>query len=376
MADTDWVGKLSGAAGEAKARYQDETAKLNHAVKRSDSIILSPRDILTGEWDAARTLETTLGGIQRHITKEDLAAFSQNIDTVKQRHTLEGIKAQQIIDLSDALDRKRTSSSYKLGKKTIAPITQASPVLASGQVIRFITNAGGSTPGITRHHVVVEFVKLNAFASAAKRGDKDTTIRAFTQKTAKDLVKSPLKFYCDCERHKYWYCYIATIGNFALGKPYGLLQHGYPKITNPTLDGIACKHVIRVMREITTSPHVQSYLAKHLEKITLSHKKQGTTQQSQKDAEILARTQANRPDHTVQTTDEKKAAAADAKAARAAKAKQAITKLAAKAPVPERKTPKLKQAEAAADKVAALRAALAQFNLEPTQEQINAVLKG
>lgn len=331
MADTAWLGKLSGAVGEGKQRLKNEAEKLKDAVNHPKSILLRPKDILTGKWDAARTLTTTMGGEKagRAITRDDLVAFKKNIETVAAAHKLDGIKAQQVIDLSDALDRQRTSSSYKVGNKTIKPITQASPVLANGGIVRFLTNAGGSTPGVTRHHVVVDFVRLTQIAASAKGGVDDTTIRAFAKTAAKELVKSPLKFYCDCERHKYWYCYIATIGGFAVGRPYGLLQDGYPKITNPNLEGIACKHVIRVMREITASPHVQSYLARHLEKIILNHTKQGQTKQGQKDAENLAKSQAGRTDHAVQTSGQKKAE----------RGADTLRKLAQKIPAPGKASP-------------------------------------
>jgi len=371
MAELEWLGAITGAASEAKDRLRNEKAKLKEANARADSIILSPKDILSGEWDAARTLETTIGGKQRAITNADLVAFSKNIKTVQAKHTLKGIKAQQVIDLSKSIDRERTSKIYQSGGKEIKPIRHASPVQASGDIVRFVTNAGGSTPGVNWHNVVVEFVQLSELASAATRGSKNISPTLFAKKITKTLINTPLKFYCDCGRHKFWFSYIATIGGFAVKPPYGMLQHGYPKITNPQLQGVACKHVIRVMHEILVSGQVQGYLSRHLEKMLLNQAKTAQTRQTQKDAEILAKSQKNRKDHAVLTSAEKKAAEADKKAERT---KKAIAKAATQAPKPERKTPASKLVEKAPDPHSALRAILRSMGVEnPTQEQLDAI---
>ncbi|EPA1084307.1 phage tail protein, partial [Escherichia coli] len=57
-------------------------------------------------------------------------------------------------------------------------------------------------------------------------------------------------FDCDCGRHQYWYRYIATAGNFALAPP---KEYAFPKIRNPNLKGIACKHVIHAMTRLQSA---------------------------------------------------------------------------------------------------------------------------
>lgn len=51
-------------------------------------------------------------------------------------------------------------------------------------------------------------------------------------------------------RHQYWYRYIATAGNFALAPP---KEYAYPKIKNPKLRGVACKHVIHALTRLQSS---------------------------------------------------------------------------------------------------------------------------
>ncbi len=60
------------------------------------------------------------------------------------------------------------------------------------------------------------------------------------------LTKSYLKFDCDCGRHRFWYRYISTIGGFNAGRD----ETGFPKIRNPQLTGVACKHVLRTLTAI------------------------------------------------------------------------------------------------------------------------------
>ena len=64
--------KISGSKGEAKARA---TADQNR--RDSSPNILNPHEV-RGEYDANRMLETTLGGIKRVMTSDDLAAFRRN----------------------------------------------------------------------------------------------------------------------------------------------------------------------------------------------------------------------------------------------------------------------------------------------------------
>lgn len=82
------------------------------------------------------------------------------------------------------------------------------------------------------------------------------------KKAAKAACAGRLSFDCDCGRHQYWYRYIATIGNFQIKPP---AEFSFPKIRNPELAGVACKHVLRSLRMLQT-PSVQNILAVQMEK--------------------------------------------------------------------------------------------------------------
>ncbi|MCV5390784.1 phage tail protein, partial [Escherichia coli] len=51
-----------------------------------------------------------------------------------------------------------------------------------------------------------------------------------------------ISFDCDCGRHQYWYRYLATMGNYCIAPP---KEFAFPKIRNPELSGVACKHVLK-----------------------------------------------------------------------------------------------------------------------------------
>ncbi|WP_052700091.1 hypothetical protein [Methylocucumis oryzae] len=283
MADTDWLGRLTGAADEAKQRFKSDAEQRRQAAKEPRSIILNQKDVLTGNWDASKVLFTTIGGVLRPITLEDLRTFKYNIGVVKSQFK-KGITAKQVIDLSWHDDRKRASEEIK----------QAVPLSFSNGIVKFITNAGGTTPGVTRHHVVVEFLGYSVEAASGNTTAKQSANR---------LKNGRLKFDCDCGRHRYWFRYIATIGGYNAGRK----ETGYPKIRNPKLGGIACKHVLRVMAEIDNGPMILSFLTKAMEKAKASDEANAAARFNQKDAENLAKGQAKRADSTIKTSDQKKA---------------------------------------------------------------------
>lgn len=72
-------------------------------------------------------------------------------------------------------------------------------------------------------------------------------------------------------------------------------ETGFPKIRNPNLVGVACKHVLRVMSEIEGGNAVQAFLARAIEKGRKNGDGAGHIRQLQKEAERLADKQAKRP---------------------------------------------------------------------------------
>lgn len=296
----DWLGNLSGAVKDAKDRYKSEEA----IRKASKPKLLTPNDIITGKWDASRTLQTTLGGVLRNITADDLAAFKANQKTVADKYE-KGITAQQVINHSLQVDRDRANKEIRM----------AVPSSFVNGTLRFITNAGGTTKGVHRHFVTVEFIK---WGSESASSDKNARQSAFA------IKKSPLKISCDCRRWRFWYTYLASIGGFNAG----LNESAFPKVRNPNLSGVACKHILRVMHEVINGGSVVNFLTNHMEKSKAHDKNKAQTRNKQKEAEKLAKRQNKRTkshELKVKESVEKKVAVEKAKAA-AAKAKLNLPK--------------------------------------------------
>lgn len=273
MAD---IGKLAGAAAEAKQLAQDDATRRIGAPR-----ILTPSSLRGNNIDATTVLTTTLGtdGGKRPLTADDLAAFRQNVRVLGQRFK-GGITARQVIDMSHMIDRKRAREEI-----TVAVPASARGVKAGGKVdrleVRFITNASKKY-GASRHHVLVEFMGYStAVASGAMTAVKAAAL----------MRKQQLRFDCDCGRHTYWYRYVATVGNYHAGRP----ENGYPKIRNPNLVGVACKHVLRVMAEIEGAGLVLSFLQRAIEKGRSSESGAGSIRANQKEADAQAAKQSARP---------------------------------------------------------------------------------
>lgn len=219
-------------ASDQKTRQRADQTRRDNAEKAAKPVFLRPND-LSGDYDFNRALMTTLGGKARVITDDDLKAFARNIDVVKARYS-QGITPQQIIDWSLTEDRERANKEIPL----------CAPFSRKEGVQRFMTNASKGSP-VVNHYVTVEFLNFN---------DLVTQPRKVGLKLSREqLAKGAVKFDCDCGRHTFWFRYLATIGKYAHGRQ----ENGFPKIRNPQLQGVACKHVLRVMQFINSPLGVQ-----------------------------------------------------------------------------------------------------------------------
>jgi hypothetical protein len=133
-----------------------------------------------------------------------------------------------------------------------------------------------------RHHVTVEFMGYPVAVSGPEKS---------AAKAALLMRRQNVRFDCDCGRHTYWYRYLATIGNYNAGRA----ESGYPKIRNPNLAGMACKHVLRVMTEIEAGAYVASFLTRAVEKGRASDDASGNIRARQKQNDQQAEKQAARP---------------------------------------------------------------------------------
>jgi len=266
------VGRIHGHVTESKDIYGFDVRQRGNAKG-----ILSPDNI--GENVAVGELFTTLGGKPRVITTEDLKQFRNRIGQLKRRSTLQkmkgGIRVAQIIKLSDKSPNMFGGvAEYGDIERSNAQIKKAVPASSNKGLMRFITNAGGTTPNVTRHHVNIRFMSYGQAVSMP--ADKPNS-----RKIAKWLANEPIRFECDCGRHKYWFRYIAGVGGWGEGR----IETGFPKIRNPKLMGVACKHVLRVARELMTSRNVHN----HIDKMIRSDK--GMTRTKQAEAKKLQKSQ-------------------------------------------------------------------------------------
>lgn len=225
-----------GLHKESKAVRQNDKTQRRQAEKEEKQggkpKFLRPSDV-AGEYDFQRALTTTLGGVKRFITAEDLKIFAQNIKTLQQNYK-GGISPQQVINLSLDIDIQRANKQ----------ITYAMPRSRKDDVVHFLVDASGEH-GAMHHFVNVQFLGFDG-------------VRLYPGKITPHQVKNRLaggnvRFECDCGRYKYWYRYLNTIAGTNLGRK----ETAFPKIRNPNLAGVACKHILRTMQWIKSPQGVQ-----------------------------------------------------------------------------------------------------------------------
>lgn len=245
------------AFAEREIEYDDRGRKIPRPM------FLRPEDIAKGkEYDVEKVLFTTLGQQKgdrpRRITTDDILAFQDNILLLKDQYK-KGITVQNIINLSLQDDIDRANEQIYL----------AVPISRKSGLVHFLTNAGPNSK-VQNHHVEVEFSNFNSVVFDIKKEAISTVQNR--------LANGKIRFECDCERHTFWYRYMATIGGYGLGRHEG----GFPKVRNPHLSGVACKHVLRVVKWITSPAGIQ-YLKKQVE---ADRKKQVGARYKLSDAQI------------------------------------------------------------------------------------------
>ncbi len=110
-----------------------------------------------------------------------------------------------------------------------------------------MTNAGPKSD-VQRHYVTVRMLNFEAAVVSA----------AAPQKIIKEVVTGPCAVSCDCGRWRFWYSYMATIGGYNANPNHR--ESAFPKIRNPNLHGLACKHILRVMTNLTQSASLKQYV--------------------------------------------------------------------------------------------------------------------
>jgi len=312
-----WFGKVKGHVGEAKGRLTADARQRAQAEKQgSKSVILTDRELRSG-LDAGKVLFTTLNGGVTPITANELATFRHNMQLAKRQAGFKGggITARQVIDLASAKPLRYASDQPGGAQSDIdkakREITTAIPVSTRDDEVRFITNAGKDSKA-GRHHVTIRFMEFrNAVDAVVAAGDDPKA----PHRAADKMRKGALKFDCTCERHRYFLRYVATIGGFNAGRD----ETGFPKIRNPNLKGVACKHVLRAMTELESSGMALSFLEQHLARQVSAYKGRMQARQKEAEATLAAKKRPTR----IKTSEERKAEAQRARdrreTARAAK---------------------------------------------------------
>lgn len=249
---------LPGRTVRAQSReaFAAEIAKRRRDQENPANTLLNP-DEVAGDYMLERGLMTTLRSgsrenprAMRPITYDDLKEFQHNVaalrKTAAKAKMLGGIKAKQVIDKSWSEDRQRAHAQIHLANPTHYKAVTEGGGQGTSLLVHFMTNSGPDSE-FSHHNVNVQFLDFGAVVASPMHADK----------AAKLLVGGRLKFECNCPKFKYFFRYLCTQVEVVSGRQ----ETGFPKIRNPGLTGIACKHLLRVMQTIMSSPTFLRYSA-------------------------------------------------------------------------------------------------------------------
>ncbi len=226
------IGNLTSSrnrvAGNDLLRRQNDAQK-----------ILSPSDIAQGKVSGGRLLHTTLGGVPRQVTADDMAVFKTKAKALGTRYK-GGATIDDIVRASRPEDMQRARE-----------IKWSTPARLRNGTIDFIASASPQSP-VTRHYVTVV---LADFGAALARAATPLQAAAWLAK------EGHIRWDCTCGRHTFWYRYICTSIGANAARP----ETGFPRVRNPHLTGLACKHTLRTVIELRDSMLVRKQVAKMIE---------------------------------------------------------------------------------------------------------------
>ncbi len=217
----------------------------NKRNSQRDKAITDPKDItaraiklsdIKEGASANDLLELTFNNGMILVDDRNLKQYANNVLTAQDKFK-GGITPSEIIKWSNDIDRQRANEQ----------IFFASLFSRKNDTFRYVTNAWIESED-THHYVTVQFLNYESNLTGTKKAD------AYQVKT--NIVGKKIRFTCDCGRHRYFFNYLAGLGNYQLGQK----EMRYPYIRNENLTGIACKHVLRVMQHITSASGIQQIL--------------------------------------------------------------------------------------------------------------------
>lgn len=175
------------------------------------------------------------------FTAEDMKKFMSNRQAHRQRTSSDvpGVTYAQLVAHSLKIRVQRANNKVDDG----SGISNAMLLRVRHNVADIQVRA--SQASHKDHHLVrVRFEEWDRYVEDV--GDEKTSLDALTRR----LAASRVSFDCSCEDHQYRYRYMATAGNYALKPP---AEYAFPKVENPHLEGLACKHVIHTMTRLQSS---------------------------------------------------------------------------------------------------------------------------
>lgn len=280
QATNELIISAQKALAEAAKRFQDDDA-----VRSGSKTLLRPTDILEGKVDAGKLWKymTSKGGVIRPLTMDDLLEFERTASRLSKRYE-KGIKAKDVIDLSLGADLQRARQEINTGI----------PITTKAGELRFMTNAGPKSD-VKRHYVLVRLLNFEAAVVAS----------APAKQIVNQVINGNVAVSCDCGRWRYWYSYMATKGSYNANPNHR--EGAYPKIRNPNLHGLACKHILRVMTNLTQSAAIKQYVVRLIEseRDKVQTKLARVTQADMKQL-AAAMTKENSRTRQIKTTTEKR----------------------------------------------------------------------
>ncbi|MCX8980177.1 phage tail protein [Citrobacter portucalensis] len=222
------------------------------------------------------------------FTIDDLKGFEANRDKLKAKFDPKtaGITYHQLIAHCLKIDVDRANNKVNDG----SGISSAAFTGMKHNVM--LVNVTASQASVHQHHRVR--IRLEEWDDAMDQlnGEKGNP-----KKVVKNLCAGRVSVDCDCGRWQYWYRYIGTAGNFALTPP---KEYAYPKVRNPRLQGVACKHIIHALTRLQAGSW-QITVAKALERdsnrVGFGDDKRKTTKFfGEKDLRALARNRKSQTD--------------------------------------------------------------------------------
>lgn len=232
-------------------RVFKEVQRKNNSKRRTARRTLTPALFSKGRRNKVQDL-VRLGrkADGTEFTQDDLLRFDKMRKKFKKRMGgFPGVTYMEVAHRSTKtrIDRASNRSNDRRG------ITKAALVAIRANVATIRVKA--SEVSVHQEHRVQ--LRLEEWESYM--ADASGAVRSYELATKKACA-GRISIACDCGDHQYRYRYMATLGNYAIAPP---KEFAFPKITNPELTGLACKHVIKAMT-MMQSPVWQKVLGRQM----------------------------------------------------------------------------------------------------------------